>query len=331
MRRMARVLGVLLLGLIVAIAPAPVMAAVDGERIFEAVVGLDVEVPADARTARFLGTEREGSGVVIGDDLILTIGYLIVESSKVQITLHNGRKVPGTLAGYDHASGFGLVRSLAPLNLRPLALGEATGLAVSDQVLVATRLGPAQALGAYVVSRRTFAGGWEYVLDRAIFTAPPHPAFGGAALVNSEGKLVGIGSLLVGDAAAAGRPSPGNMFVPVDELKPILADLTKTGKRTGPERPWLGITAEAYRGRVFAGRVAEESPAAKAGIAEGDVLIAVAGKPVGDLAEFFRAVWAVGPAGVGVPLTILDTTGKTREVTLGSVGRNSWFRTDKGL
>ena len=331
MRRMAMALSVLLLELVATMAPAPLVAAVDGERIFEAVVGLDVEIPATARTARFLGTEREGSGVVIGDDLILTIGYLIVESTRVEITLHNGRKVPGTLAGYDHASGFGLVRSLAPLNLRPLALGEATGLAVSDQVLVATRLGPAQALGAYVVSRRTFAGGWEYVLDRAIFTAPPHPAFGGAALVNSDGKLVGIGSLLITDAASPGRPSPGNMFVPIDELKPILADLTKSGKRAGPERPWLGITAEAYRGRVFVGRVAEESPAAKAGIAEGDVLLAVAGKPVGDLIEFFRAVWAVGPAGVGVPLTVLDAGGKTHDVTLGSVGRNSWFRTDKGL
>jgi len=286
-------------------------------------------VPAKARTARFLGTEREGSGVVIGDDLILTIGYLIVESTAVEIILHNGRKVPGTIAGYDHISGFGLVRSLAPLNLPAMALGEAKGLAAADQVLVATRLGPSQALGAYVVSRRTFAGGWEYVLDRAIFTAPPHPAFGGAALVNTEGKLVGIGSLIVTDAATPGRPSPGNMFVPIDELKPILADLQKTGKRADPERPWLGITAEAYRGRVVAGRIAEDSPAAKAGIAEGDVLIAVAGKPVSELAEFFRAVWAVGPAGVQVPLTVLDANGKTRDVALVSVGRNSWFRADK--
>ncbi|MGE0253277.1 MAG: S1C family serine protease [Alphaproteobacteria bacterium] len=330
MRQMAKALAVLLVALAAA-ATAPAARAIDGERIFEAIVGLDVEVPAEARTARFLGTAREGSGVVIGDDLILTIGYLIVESSKVQIVLHNGRTLPGTVAGYDHASGFGLVRSLAPLNLRPLALGEAKGLGVSDQVLVATRLGPAQALGAYIVSRRTFAGGWEYVLDRAIFTAPPHPAFGGAALVNTEGKLVGIGSLLVTDAASPGRPSPGNMFVPIDELTPILADLRKTGKRAGPERPWLGITAEPYRGRVFVGRVAEDSPASKAGIAEGDMLLAVAGKPVSDLVEFFRAVWAIGPAGVAVPITVLDAGGKTREVTLGSVGRNSWFRTDKGL
>lgn len=293
------------------------------------VVLLRAQVPQDARSTATLGSQRQGSGIVIDSTgLILTIGYLILEAEGIEVVPADGKPVPASLVGYDFVTGLGLVRTAQPLSIKPLELGESAALLEREPVLIAGYDGIAP---AYVVSKRPFAGFWEYMLDQAIFTAPATVNWSGAALIGRDGKLYGVGSLVVTDAIKPQTYSPGNMFVPIDELKPILADLQKTGKRADPERPWLGITAEAYRGRVVAGRIAEDSPAAKAGIAEGDVLIAVAGKPVSELAEFFRAVWAVGPAGVQVPLTVLDANGKTRDVALVSVGRNSWFRADKGL
>ena len=197
---------------------------------------------------------------------------------------------------------------------------------VSKQVLVANWQGHQQAQGAYVVSRRTFPGAWEYLLEDAIFTAPPNAVFSGAALLDQTGALVGIGSLFVGDAAVQGQPLAGNMFVPIDKLKPILGDLIAFGRRSGPVRPWLGLYPEGARGRVFVTRVANESPAERAGISVGDLVIAVGERPVLDMPSYFRAVWQQGKAGVTVPVTVLDTEGRMRQIEIQSMDRRDWLR-----
>lgn len=200
-------------GILFAGTGSPAYAAPDPSRLLTAVVGINADIPADARTSPLLGTHREGSGVVISEDgLVLTIGYLILEASQVEIELQDGTKVPADVVAYDHDSGFGLVRALQPLDLPAIEFGDSSSLAVSQRAMIATRLGPAEAQGVYIVSRREFAGSWEYLLDSAIFTAPPHANFSGAALFGIDGKLLGIGSLFVGDAAALNRPMPGNMF-----------------------------------------------------------------------------------------------------------------------
>ena len=141
------------------------------------------------------------------------------------------------------------------------------------------------------MSRRTFAGAWEYLLEDAIFTAPPNRTFTGAALLDENGELVGIGSLFVGDAAARGQTLAGNMFVPIDALKPILGDLIAFERRDGPSRPWLGLYPDQVRGRVFVTRVAPESPAKQAGIEPSDMVISVAGTAVLDMPGYFRQLW----------------------------------------
>ena len=190
------------------------------------------------------------------------------------------------------------------------------------QVLVAaaTAGGPQKVIGAVVVSRREFAGYWEYLLPGAIFTAPPHYEFGGAALIGRDGSLLGVGSLIVGDAAGPGRQMPGNMFVPIDALKPILADLTETGRSKLPPRPWLGLSSEEERGRLFVTRVSPESPAAEAGLAKDDIILGVAGEQVTGQADFYKKVWALGDAGVEVPLTILTRDGIAK-ITVTSASR----------
>ena len=289
----------------------------------ESVVGVEARVPADARTARSLGTRREGSGVVIdAKGLVLTIGYLILEADSVDIVLPGERKVPAEVVAYDYDSGFGLLRALGRLELEPVELGSSAGAVIDSQTLVVSSGFRQDLTPAMVVSRREFAGYWEYLLTSAIFTAPPHQGFGGAALFGPDGRLLGIGSLFVGDAAAEDQPLPGNMFVPIDELKPILDDLLAKGRRSGPQRPWLGITTEEVRGRLFVSRVSPGGPAAAAGVMPGDIVISVKQEPVRGMADFYRKVWALGDSGVDVPLTLLKGDG------LAEVGVTSGDRYD---
>jgi S1-C subfamily serine protease len=291
------------------------------EELAAAVVRIKTHINPEGRTIEGLGREREGSGVLIDSDgLVLTIGYLMVEAYAAEVVTNEGRTVPASVVGYDHESGFGLLRTLEPLKLKPMALGKSSEVKERDPVLVASFGGAAMVAPAYVVAKREFAGSWEYMLDDALFTSPPHPAWSGAALINREGKLVGIGSLIVGDAIGGGDKTPGNMFVPIDRLPPILADLIANGRTSGPGRPWLGLNTEELRGRLFVSRVTPGGPADKAGVKRGDVIVGVKGEPPKNLADFYRKVWAQGNAGVSVPLEVLQDSA-VRRLDIKSVNR----------
>ncbi len=298
----------------------------DASAPLSAIVQLDSRVPPGARTAAALGTERSGSGVVIDEDgLVLTIGYLVLEAAEIELTVDGARRVRAAFAGYDHETGFGLVRAERPLGIAPVPLGESDGLARGSRVLAASHGGAGAALGAFVVARREFAGSWEYLLERAIFTVPPHPLFGGAALLDRQGRLVGIGSLMVADAGEPGRDMPGNMFVPIDALKPVLADLVADGRARRAPRPWLGLYPQAFFGRLIVSRVPPGGPAARAGIGRGDLLLGVGGTPVATLPDYYRALWSLGRAGVEVTLNLLRGDRPTT-VTVHSIDRHDWFR-----
>lgn len=290
----------------------------------DAVVGVRAKVPPSARTAQTLGGEREGGGVVIGEDgLVLTIGYLIMEAVQTEIVEQDGSVVPADVVAYDYDTGFGLLRPLTKLDATPIALGDSTQLPEETKVLVVGPDGPSAAM---VVSRREFAGYWEYLLPDAIFTAPPYRSFGGAALIGADGRLLGIGSLIVADAAEPGETFPGNMFVPISALPPIMEDLLREGRSAKPSRPWLGLYTQELRGHVLINRVAPDGPAAQAGIAANAIITEVGGRSVSSLAEFYRAVWALGNAGVEVPLTLLDSRLGTRQVTVTSGDRYDYLK-----
>jgi len=297
------------------------------ESVLGAVVALHAEIPTSARTADTLGTERDGHAVVIDSDgLALTIGYLILEAKTVTLAAAGGAPVPARIIAYDHATGFGLLRATKPLGVRPMAMARSARAEEGDTVLVAGAGGAHFTIQAHIVSRRPFAGSWEYMLDEAIFTAPPHPVFGGAALIDAQGQLLGIGSLFVNDAAAPGEYSPGNMFVPIDLLKPILADLIAEGRSSAPGRPWLGLYAqEAPAGGLFVSRTATDGPAQRAGILPGSLVLAVDSKPVGTLESFYREVWGAGAPGVTVTLTLIDPSGEPRDVAVATGDRADWL------
>jgi len=298
----------------------------DLESALDAVVLLRAEIPEDAFTASLLGTERTGYGVVIRDDgLILTIGYLITEASSIWLTSNRGTVVAGHTLAIDQATGFGLVLPLGRLNAPVLQRGPASMLDVGDDVIVIGQGGRAHALKARLVARREFAGYWEYLLDQALFTAPAHPQWGGSALVGYDGRLLGIGSLFVQERESlGGEAEQGNMFVPVDLLEPIFDDLLKFGRRAGPPRPWLGLYVAEVQGHVVVSGVADGSPAAKAGIRQGDVLLELAAEKIAGTADLFRRLWHLGPAGVQVPLT-LSRKGEQLRLTARSIDRNDLF------
>ena len=296
-----------------------------------AVVGVTVKALANARSNETLGDERAGSGVVIGKDgLVLTIGYLILEADTVEVTDADGQKVPASIVAYDHATGFGLVKPLAPLSVRPIRIGTARPVAQLDRLMIVTG-GEEQTISvATVVSKRQFAGYWEYLIDDAIFTSPPRLDHSGAALINKDGELVGIGALFVLDALTPGERLPGNMFVPVDLLKPVLDEMVRTGGDRSARRPWLGVNSLEEDGRVKVMQVNEESPAAKAGIVAGDIILSINGEVVASLEHFYQTLWTRGPAGVDVVLTVLH--GPTaRDVTVRSMDRLDFVRRRPGV
>ncbi len=309
--------------------PSPADVSFDLGNALASVLSLRAKVPEDAFTAEALGTERQGHGVLIrGDGLILTIGYLITEAESVWLVGGDGKARAGHVVGYDQETGFGLVQALDPPDLPVMELGDSAQVAKGDAVILAGHGGVGQAVSARVVSRHEFAGYWEYVLDEAIFTVPPHPFWGGAALIGGDGKLLGIGSLLVQQAPPGEAPFEGNMVVPIDVLKPVLDDLLNFGRTTKAPRPWLGMyTAEADDNLVVAG-LASGGPAEHGDVRIGDLVLAVDGKPVADLVAMFRAIWALGDAGVEVPLTVLRD-GDTMEIRVRSADRSDFFKSPR--
>lgn len=308
--------------------PRPADFDFDLDAALRAVVGLRSSIPEDAFTADVLGTERSGHGVVIDKTgVVLTIGYLIAEAESVWLTTAEDRLVPATPLGYDQETGFGLVQALGRLDLPALPLGSSAEAELGSRAVVGGYGGRRHSVATRIVARQEFAGYWEYLLDDAIYVAPAHPYWGGTGLIGPGGALLGTGSLQL-QQARGGETVPLNMVVPIDLLKPILNDLMTIGRPNRPPRPWLGVYATEVDDRVVIAGTAGKGPADRAGIETGDMVLAVAGVAVDSLAGFYRAIWSLGEAGVGVPLTLLRES-RTLELKVASGDRNSFLKQPK--
>ena len=278
----------------------------DLERVLGAVFRLRAEVPASAFTATILGTEREGNGVLVGEDgLVLTIGYLITEAETIALTDNAGRTVSASPVAYDHETGFGLVRADEPVDASPVPVGRSDGVAAKDPVVIASFGGIKHAIQGEVAIVREFAGSWEYMLDDAICTVPVHPFWGGAALIDGTGMLVGCGSLYVEHSVEGGDAVPGNLFVPIDLLAPIRDDMVRTGRARRAPRPWLGVYVNETDDRLVVTGVASNGPGDQCGMQPGDVILSAEGVAVSGLSEYYRTIWAAGEPGAEIRLTVL--------------------------
>jgi S1-C subfamily serine protease len=316
-------LGFFLLFFAVSAFPAKAQQA---EEILKAVVKIHAIISPEAFTAQTLGMEREGNGVLIDSKgLILTTGYLILEAEKIEILGHDGKAIPGVFVGYDHETGFGLLRAEKPLNVEPIKIGDPSKLEEGDPILVAAYGGKDSVQGARVIARKEFAGYWEYILENAIFTAPPHAGFGGAALIGRDGRLLGIGSLFSQMIFPGLGSIPCNVFIPIDLLSPILSDLIQKGRPDKPLRPWLGMNVEEAHGRIFVKKVTPGGPAEKGNLQADDLILTVNGKAVSGLADLYRKIWALGEAGVEATLGVLRGI-EIREVKVRTADRYQFLQ-----
>lgn len=324
--RNIRCLASCLLTLLAALLLGPAGAvAAEPREVAAAILGVRSEVPPEARTAGTLGRLRIGTGILIGaDGLVLTIGYLILEASSVDLYDAGGQRIPAEIVAYDHDSGLGLLRARTAIDARPIMLGRSDGLPLGEPLLVLSRVGRLDGRQVALASRRDYAGYWEYLLPDALFTAPAHDPWPGAALLDRGHRLVGIGSLMVSDAVAEGVVAPGNMFVPIDALRPILGELLAQGRRDGPAHPWLGLYAGEVGGELTVKGLAEDGPAARAGLLPGDVLLAVGDSEVRSLPELYRSIWRLGAPGVTVPVRVLRGN-RILELDVPSSDRMRWL------
>lgn len=299
--------------------------AFDLDRALSSAVALEARVAGDAFTAASLGVERIGNGAVLNaSGLVLTMGYLIMEAEEITLTRGDGTEIEAHALGADPVTGFGLVQALAPLDLPALPLGDSRRLKAGSRVVIAGAGGRAHAAASQVLTRMRFAGYWEYLLEDAIITGPAHPHWSGAALLDESGALVGAGSLSLQGRTRDGESTPLNMFVPAELLAPILDDLA-SGRPAHPPRPWLGVLAQDFQDRVVLVGVNPRGPAARAELRAGDVIRAVAGAAVSDLAHFYTSLWAQGPAGATIPLKI-QREGDVFDVEIRSADRSALLK-----
>jgi S1-C subfamily serine protease len=295
------------------------------ERALKSVVTIQSQIPEDGFTAQALGEQRSGSGIVIRErGLVLTIGYLIMEAENVWLADSDGRVTPAHALAVDAETGFGLVQALGDLNCPALELGHSSEAKLGDQVTVAAGAGT-KPVRAMIVGKQEFAGYWEYFLDEAIFTSPAHPFWGGAGAIDSDGRLIGVGSLHVEQLSPRTGPRDINMIVPIDLLPPILDDLLTYGRVNKPARPWLGVFSAENGDEIIVASVAENGPAAEAGLRRGDVLAGVGGSKIESLGDFYRKVWSRGPAGVEIPIEIVRE-GKAIGLRVLSADRSSFMK-----
>ena len=295
------------------------------EQLLKAIVKVKSTIPDEARTAGVLGTAREGNGVLIdADGHILTIGYLILEADSIEVEDQEGQKIRAAYVGYDHRTGFGLIRAEKALDITPIQLGQSSDIKEGDPVLVIGHGGVDSVQGVRVVFRGEFTGYWEYLLDNAIYTTPPYADHSGTALIGRDGKLLGIGSIFTRKTIADLGAVPCNMFVPIDLLRPILKQLIATGRSGEPPQPWLGLQIEEVHGRLFVRRAIAGGPAEKAGLGPGDIILKVDKREVQGLADFYRAVWSLGKAGVEVPMAVLKGI-EIRDISVRSEDRDQYY------
>lgn len=303
------------------------------QRAGDAVVTIEVAVTDGATSADSLGRQRTGSGVVIGPDgLILTIGYLLLEAETIEVVTQDDHRLPARQIAYDLATGFALLRPLVPLRgIEPVPLAGVSGLKPGEPLLAATGGSGGTEVGfTRLVATRPFSGNWEYYIDAAIFTSPPIANHSGASLFNRDGELLGIGSLFVREAGGPGRTLPGNMFVPVELLRPVLAEMQSTGRTRASTRPWLGLSSFEHDGHVQIVRVDRSGPALEAGLQPGDVVLAIDGVEVTTLEAFYKQLWRRPAADTEVELTVQQGP-EVRRIKVHAVDRMDTLRKPEGI
>ncbi len=259
-------------------------------RIEPSVVALRVRNAEKATSSTRLGSRRFGSGVIFDQrGYVVTVSYLLLDAVAIEARGRDGRTVSARVVGLDLDTGLGVVKlegagpwPAATLgDSRAVAAGARTGTVGVDEDndLV-------QVSGAVHAVRR-FSAYWEYMLDRAIIVAPASPQWGGSAVVNERGEVVGIASLRLGE------PPHVNLAVPIEKFVPVKDELIASGRiASRPPRPWLGLYTVAVADGLVVSETSPVGPASRAGFRQGDRILRVNGVAVASQEEFYEQLWS---------------------------------------
>jgi S1-C subfamily serine protease len=288
-----------------------------------AVVGISVQVPLDRPSVFTLGARRWGTGVIFdASGYAVTVSYILLDAEMIQVVLRDGRTLPAKLVGLDLETGLGVVKIQGDGPWPAAVLGDSSNVAAGE---------PTAMIGAdddndLVVTQgsiqeiRSFAGYWEYMLDRAFIVAPFNRAFGGSPLVNVQGEVIGIASLRLGD------PPFVNLAIPIEKFTASKDELIRQGRvLTRPPRPWIGLYTLPVEGGVVVSGVSPIGPARQAGFQRGDVIVRVNGQKVQSQEEFYRRLWEA-QIGQDVTVVVLRES-RFHVITVRPTDRYRFFRT----
>lgn len=261
-------------------------------RLTAATVGVESVIPETHPTVAVLGTERQGSGVVLeGGIHIVTVNYIVLGADTVTVTPSGGKPLAAKVVAQDFAAGLALLRTATPIGDGIPAVASASAEVGQEVVIVASTGGAERRVSdGILTSVAPFDANWEFSLDRALSTSAQSPGFGGAPICDLSGRVMGVSFLDGGEVAHF------TLGIPIDDVLENFDELIEHGRRVSrPKRSWVGCFCYTIRNHIVIAGVMPGAPAAAAGLRAGDVLLAIDRKEIRDRRQLYTTIWAQEP------------------------------------
>lgn len=269
-----------------------------------------------------------GSGVIVDAQrgYVLTANHVVAQIPTVQVTTKDGRTFNAKVVGRDPATDIAVLQIQGGTGLKAVPLGDSDRLEVGDFVIaVGNPFGLGQTVTSGLVSALGRTGLSKEGYEDFIQTdAPINPGNSGGALINLKGQLVGINTAIL-------SPAGGNVgigfAVPINMARQVMEQIVQTGR---VERGRIGVSIQDLstsrrsgpREGALIADVASDSPAEKAGLRKGDVVVAANGTPVRSASQLRNKV-GLTPVGKTIPLTVeRDGTPHTIQVEVGAASES---------
>jgi S1-C subfamily serine protease len=285
------------------------------------VVSIHTAVPEAHPSAAILGSERMGTGTVVDPGgLILTVNYVVMGGDTIQVSFGTGRRVRAELVAQDFEVGLALLRvKRQGLTAAPLGTSEALGRGGDVFAIGATAAHERRVAGGLVTDLGEFEAHWEYLLDRGVVSSAPNPGFGGGPLFAMTGRMVGVVSLNLNEIARS------SLSIPIECYRSNVDEFLRFGRVVSrPRRAWLGVFAHALEDGVVVAGLVPNSPAARSGLKEGDVILSLNAREVATRRDLYLSLWRNCP-GERITIEVMrDSETKRVDVTGGD--RAEFFR-----
>lgn len=259
------------------------------EQVLPSTVSIHTTVPQQHPSAMLLGTERMGSGTVISPDgYILTVNYIVIGATTLQVTLLDNTPYDAEIAAQDFASGTAVLKVEAK-GIPYVPLRPSSDLKPGDDVFLVASSGEdsgRRVNGGAITSVAPFDAYWEYATDRALVCTAMNPGPGGGPMFDMNGRMVGITYLNLNEV---GRFS---LAIPIENFIQHKDELLKYGRRVSqPSRAWIGMYSYTLRDHLVIAGLLPDGPGDKAGLKAGDVVLAVDNQEVSDRRKFYDYLW----------------------------------------